>query len=1193
MTPVPENPYVGLRPFETQHSGLFFGRRAQTAELLDALRRDRFLAVVGTSGCGKSSLVRAGLLPALRGGFLVAERDRWRVAAMKPGSVPLQNLAAALCGDEDVGAGRVEELREALAEDPFEAVESFLPPRLGARTSLLLLVDQFEEIFPYREAEGEPQAERTRRRAEADDFVHLLLRLVDRSKLPVYVVLTMRSDFLGDCDVFFGLPEAMNRGRYLVPRLERRELREAIEGPARRCRVEVAPRLTDRLLNELGDRTDRLPVLQHVLLRTWERWAGANDGPMDLEHYGAVGTLRDALARHAEEALEVVNRELAAKIFQRLADTDPHGRRVRRAASFGELVEVCGAEAEEVEAVIERFRADGRHFLAIADAPEPSERRVEISHESLIRQWPTLQGWVDEERVARDLFLELVDRARRAEADEGDALLGRDLVRFQEWNDKLGPKAAWARRYSRSESDLNDALAFLDESAKAQGAARRRNARLLWGLAGGTLIVVVALILLSSWALHNSARAKDLARLAVARETLEKDPTTAALVLVEVKEADDVALAPALMRTALDRQIAEFELRLSEKTLSTASFSATDDRIVAVSDDGTVLVWDFLAGVQSRIVLEDPGDEDPSASSSVSGNLIVTAPLGGTARVWDLSNPQSPVVLGDYGDGVLSVSFSASGDRVVTASLDGAVRIWDVSGPKEPLSLRGPVEKVRSASISPSGGRVVTTSSDGIVRVWDLFGSGEPVLLDSDGDRDLSASFSPAGDRVATAASDGTVRIWDLSGSEEPVVLEGHSNGVLSVSFSPSGDRLITASLDGTARVWDLSGSQDSVVLEGHGGWILSASFSPSGDRVVTASDKGTVRVWNLSGALDPVVLKVHGGWVLSAAFSPSGDRVVTASYDGLARVWDLSGAEEPIALVGHSEGVASASFSPLGDRVVTASLDGTVRVWDLSNVREPVVLPGHSNWVLSASFSNAGDHVVSASLDNTVRVWDASGVEEPVVLEGHDDWVFSASFSPSGDRVVSASLDGTVRVWDLSGGQHTIVLREDDGFSSASFSPSGDHVLTVSRDGTVKILDLLGVQEPVVLEDNHSGVRSASYSPSGDRVVTASTDGTARVWDLVGVRRPMVLEGHLDWVRSASFSPSGDRVVTASDDGTVRVWSLLPEDLRTLLRRSSRICLEPELRVGSLGESPEEAYRHYEECGGAQGYRPASGGTR
>ncbi len=503
--PKATNPYVGLRPFEQEDSLYFFGRREQIVELLEQLSQTRFLAVVGSSGCGKSSLIRAGLIPALLGGFLVEERDAWQIAVMKPGDAPLRNLAVALCQafDKAPSAAAIADLYEAIVADHIQAVLTYLSLHLGTNTNVLLLIDQFEEVFSFRGTEEEEQTvqlglqqrrERARRRAEADDFVDLMLGLKAYTHLPVYTVLTMRTDFLGDCDLFYGLPEAMNQSRYLVPRLTRQQLRQAIEGPALLSGTSLTPRLLDRLLNQFANRSDRLPVLQHALLRTWDIWQReAQAGPMDLQHYEAAGTLRHALSQHADEALRPDDLDTTAMIFKCLTDTDPHHRRVRRPARLSELAAVTGQSPQAVRAILDRFREGGRNFLVIATSANADDLRVDISHESLIRQWNKLKAWVDEERESRNQLLELVGRGRRELA----LLQNPDLQIALDWRDRNHPTAAWAKRYSTNDDDFDVAMWYLEQSQQAKAAAeakekeakakamqRRRHRRQVLGLTG-------------------------------------------------------------------------------------------------------------------------------------------------------------------------------------------------------------------------------------------------------------------------------------------------------------------------------------------------------------------------------------------------------------------------------------------------------------------------------------------------------------------------------------------------------------------------------------------------------------------------------------------------------------------------------------------------------------------------------------
>ncbi len=476
------NPYVGLRPFFKADSLYFFGRDAQIEELLAILRNNRFVGVVGSSGSGKSSLVRAGLVPALLGGFLVHDRDAWRRVTIKPGDAPIANLAAGLVAamspnpDAEAVAGSPEaqSLEAAIRAGHAEAVLDYIRPRLEANANLFMLVDQFEEIFAFRGSEDDEalaeldqsrRQEHARRKQEASDFVDLMLALVSQHALPIYVVLTMRTDFLGDCDLFYGLPEALNKGRYLVPRLTREQLRDAVECPALLAGAEVAPRLLDHVLNALGDRFDRLPVLQHALMRTFDAWRAAGaTGPIDLVHFDTAGGLENALDRDAERALVGLDAAAVEKVFKRLTDTDSNGRRIRSPARFSELAAAAGIDRAKVEAIAARFEGEGRSFVHPAPDGRPEDPRLDISHESLIRQWVRLRDWVDAERKARDSYLGLVERAARYSKDEAAALSGPELRLARNWKKQVQPTAGWAARYARGADDFKDAMRYLSRS---------------------------------------------------------------------------------------------------------------------------------------------------------------------------------------------------------------------------------------------------------------------------------------------------------------------------------------------------------------------------------------------------------------------------------------------------------------------------------------------------------------------------------------------------------------------------------------------------------------------------------------------------------------------------------------------------------------------------------------------------------
>ncbi len=510
------NPFPGLRPFEPDEDHLFFGREKEIDELLRRLRASRFLSVVGTSGSGKSSLVRSGLIPSLYSGFMVNAGSTWRVATLRPGEDPIGHLAAALNRSDVLGGALGAEgemastnrilLEATLRRSTRGLVDAVRQARIPPDDNLLVIVDQFEELFRFRHSR---QIENSRDEAVA--FVKLLLEAAHQPEVPIYIVLTMRSDFIGDCMEYPGLPEAVNAGQYLVPRMTRDELRSAITGPIAVARGEIAPRLVLRLLNDLGDDHDQLPVLQHALMRTWDHWDQhrtqlrdqSKNEPIDIADYEAVGTLQRALSLHAEEAYAETgsdaNRKLAERIFKALTDTFSDPRGIRRPTSVKQLSAICEASETEVIQIVEIFRRAGRSFLMPPSAmPLQSRSIVDLSHESLMRCWTRLIAWAEEERASARIYARLSQAS--AWFAEGTAGLWHnpELELGVRWKLQNQPTESWAQRY---DSFFPRAMDFLERSEKEQERieaerehARKNKLRLAWAVAGSLgLLLIVAL----------------------------------------------------------------------------------------------------------------------------------------------------------------------------------------------------------------------------------------------------------------------------------------------------------------------------------------------------------------------------------------------------------------------------------------------------------------------------------------------------------------------------------------------------------------------------------------------------------------------------------------------------------------------------------------------------------------------------
>ncbi|MGA2420987.1 MAG: ATP-binding protein, partial [Candidatus Acidiferrum sp.] len=477
------NPFPGLRPFEADEEHLFFGREQEIDELLRRLRASRFLLVVGSSGTGKSSLVRSGLIPALQSGFMLRAGSNWRMMVFRPGDNPIGNLAAAMDAPDALGTeGELASTNRVLLEATLHRstlgiVEAVRHARIPAEDNVLILVDQFEELFRFRRSGHGGDS-----RNEAIAFFKLLLEAARQPDVPIYIVLTMRSDFIGDCMEFQGLPEAVNDGLYLIPRMTRDELRSAITGPVAVAGGAITQRLVLRLLNDLGDDHDQLPVLQHALMRAWDRWehlreenSSPNSG-IDIADYEAIGGLQQAMSLHAEEAFREASfergQQITEKIFKALTDTYSDPRGTRRACSIQELAAVCEASESEVIRVVEIFRRPGRSFLTPPiSTPLESGNIVDLSHESLMRCWTRLIAWAEEERESAVNYVRISQAASWCVDCSGSLWIDPQLETALQWRRKNKPTAAWAARY---DSNFAEAMEFLDRSERQRGFERQK-----------------------------------------------------------------------------------------------------------------------------------------------------------------------------------------------------------------------------------------------------------------------------------------------------------------------------------------------------------------------------------------------------------------------------------------------------------------------------------------------------------------------------------------------------------------------------------------------------------------------------------------------------------------------------------------------------------------------------------------------
>ncbi|MBZ5521602.1 MAG: hypothetical protein LAP21_05020 [Acidobacteriia bacterium] len=1117
------NPYPGLAPFEEKEASRFFGRDREVEEILDRMASRRLLAVIGVSGCGKSSLVRAGVIPILRLGVAANLPTHWRICTITPGNAPLKALRAAMNAPSGWPA------------TSFDLVDQ-AKKNLQPGESLLLIVDQFEELFRFRE---ETLAQDGGNQASL--FVNLFLKAVEQREVPIYVMLTMRTDFLGKCAQFRGLPEALNDCYYLTPRMTRLQQQEAIERPLEEQSASMHAALVQRLLNDSAEDPDHLPVLQHLLKRLWENWnqRGVAE-PIGMADYAAVGGWTNALNADAEGVFRQFEAEQEGlrRFFQWITERGTGERPIRRPRPFSECVEESGIDRARLGEIIRKFQGHG--LLRPSDGSHQS--LVDLPHESVMWQWSRLKRWIDDEAEQAAQLRFLLQSARQK-----NLLTGLALESASRWQRSLSVQRHTSLRYLNDE-ELAQTEKWIVRSAEFEQARRRRR-RLLLG-ASGALVVTLAIV--AVWVSRRqqaSATAREIS--AWAAVSLPEDPERS-LILGLHSWARQRAMVPGLgeiLHSAVLQSPSRLTLSGHQDIVRSIAWSPDGRKLATASDDHTAKVWDATSG---RELLSLRGHQNivRSIAWSPDGSKLATASDDRTAKVWDATSGRELLSLRSHQAPVWSVAWSPDGSKLATASYDKTAKVWAASSGRELLALPGHQDIVSSIAWSPDGSKLATASYDKTAKVWAASSGRELLALRGHQDAVWSIAWSPDGSKLATASYDKTAKVWAASSGRELLALPGHQDIVSNIAWSPDGSKLATASYGKTAKVWEASSGRELLALRGHQDTVWSIAWSPDGSKLATASSDHTAKVWEASPICELLSLRGHRASVWSIAWSPDGSKLATASNDNTAKVWEAASGRELLSLHGHQSSVSSIAWSPDGSKLATASNDGTAKVWEAASGRQLLTLHGHQDIVRNIAWSPDGSKLATASDDSTVKVWEASSGRQLLALRGHPDTGWSIAWSPDGSKLAAASSDRTAMVWEAASGHELLTLRgHQDTVWSIAWSPDGSKLATASFDKTAKVWEATSGRELLTLHGHQDIVFNIAWSPDGSKLATASADNTAKVWEAASGRELLALRGHQGAVNSISWSPDGKRLASAGDDKIVQIYAIDQVELLRLVR--------------------------------------------
>ncbi|MCX6057030.1 MAG: protein kinase [Chloroflexi bacterium] len=1209
-----DNPYKGLRAFGEGDAQDFNGRESLIQQLLiklgDTGELSRFLTIVGPSGSGKSSVVKAGLIPALRRGALPGS-ENWFIIEMMPGAHPLEELEAALLR---VAVNPPASLIEQFQKDSrglIRAVRRSLPN--DPSIELVLVIDQFEEVFTLLQDE----TERMR-------FLGLLVNAILDESSRIRVILTMRADFIDRPLGYVDFGELIHQRMEIVLPLTPDELESTIASPAERVGLHLESGLVAAILHDLGDQPGTLPLLQYALTELYEKRAG---NTLTRSAYLEIGGVMGALGRRAEEIFSSLDEEgqlIAKQIFLRLVTLGEGVEDTRRRVLIYELENLKFSDMD-LRKVSKTFKATldafgNARLLSFDRDPGTRGPTVEVAHEAIIREWPRLRGWLEESRTVVRMQRQLSIAASEwmdAHRDTSFLLSGTKLAQYEGWTvssaialtqheiDYL--KASMTARdqremeeATRQQRELESARKLAEtESSRAElqtQSAKRLRQRAVFLTSALVLAVVFAGVAAffgnqanknATIAQQNEATANANEKIAVSRElaaaaisNLDADPERSILLALQAESTTHTIEA----ENALHRSIRSSRVIFNLNKLGpiygylSVNYSPDGSQIATSDSSSTARIWDAHTG--NLLFYLGHTDIVKKIVYSPDGKRVSTASNNHTAKVWDAISGKEIFTLRGHTNGVNNIAFSPDGTRLVTVSNDGTAKIWDAFSGKELLTFSGHGKEVFGVAFSPDGKRVASGGNDNIVRVWDANSGQElltlPVEIVEKNTSIYAVAFSPDGTRI-TAVGWGAINIniWNASTGEKLFSGKiGDPGYIMDIAFSKDGRLAATGGYDQKVRVWDTTTKQVMYTLAGHTDSISGISFSPDGKSLASSSYDGTVRVWDLTTPSESLSIPfTHNPfeatlWFRTVSYSPDGTRILTNYTDNTARIWDaVSGKELKQLKVGKINNIATA-YNPDGKLVASINEDNTITIWDANTGKENITLAGAKDTINKIVFSPSGTHLASANNDGSVIVWDIVSGRSLLTLGDYSLTLdvaapaYAVAYSPDGKQIATGNrtlLAGVV-IWDATTGEKLDTLDFYDP-SSIDYSPDGKLLAIGGMDGTVSIWDALKGTKLWTVKNEALTIWGIKFNPEGNLLATVGFDGTTRLWDVTNGANLLTLYVDSDGATSVAFSPDGKQLAVGGKSG-ISIFYLQIQDVIALAKsRVTRTLTKEECR--------------------------------
>ena len=1143
-------PYRGLFAFSEEDADLFFGRERFTYDLLKAVKSKTFVAVVGASGSGKSSVVFAGLIPRLR----QDKNANWWIVSFRPGNNPFETLANALLPlclsiqdtsrtfshwflqqnttvDFENDRPLLEAELAALLQHDCQALQKIFSEwtKQNPNSRLVLIADQFEELYTQSPS------------SEILSFLDVLMSAVNLA--PAFtLVITLRADFYGDALSYRPFSDALQGAVLNLGPMSEEELRRVIKKPAILMKVELEEGLVNKLIDDVWGEPGNLPLLEFALTQLWEKqfW-----GRLTHQAYFEIGGVEAALAEYAEQVytrLWEVDREKTKRIFIQLVVLNEGMQATRRLATRSQV--------KNWDLVT--HLASARLLVTNRDGTT-DEETVEIVHEALIKSWGRLEQWIQfdgEFRRWQEQLRAAIYQWESSGEDRGALLRGVPLTVAEDWFQERSEELS-----TREKDFIQTSQLLRDREMENQNLRRRLTisglslglifalilagfARLEWR---NSLINEIGAIAASSQGLLDSNNTLDALLQAIrAKRKLEQ------LLILDSNTRD---IVDSTLTQAVHGAVEYNRLSGHKEIILEVAFSPDGKIIASASLEGTVKLWDR----QNKILQTLKGHTAPVNTVAFSpqgfGKMIVSGSRDGTIKYWNIDGKLLKTFKA-HNAAVQKVVISADGKIIVSASNDGTVKVWNRDS--NPIkTLTGHTAGVKGVAISPDGKTIVSASSDGTVKLWNTDGKLIKTLTGHTAGVE-GVAISPDGQIIASASIDNTIKLWNTDGSLLKN-LEGHQDIVKDISFSPDGKIIASASTDNTIKLWDVERSTLIKTIKGHQNRFLKVRFAPNTDRAKSSTSKflheisQTIAAISLSNHIQllkfnhplQTILQGHDSTVNVVAYSPDGKTIASGSNDKKIKLWKPDGTLLK-NITGHKNDVYGITFSPDGKKIASTSADKTIKIWQ-SNGTLLKTIEGHKDRVWTVDFSPDGKKIISTSMDKTVKIWDIKDIKKPTLLKTiktDTGEIYRVTFSPDGNKIAGASGDKNVKLWKIDG---TLLRSFDKSHNlpvlGIAFSPDGKTIASASLDKTVKLWRTDGTLIHT-FKGHKAEVWGIAFSPDGQKIASASSDNTIKIWQKDGTLL-RTLEGHKAGVWGVAFSPDGKTIASAGEDKTVILWNL------------------------------------------------------